>query len=781
MRRAKKQPMNLDQLLDRLRETPSFRDNLTAWRLEPPREAAYAEWPAGLDPRLTTALARRGISCPYTHQASAVEAILDGRDVVVVTATASGKTLCYNVPVLQSILDDDASRSLYLFPTKALSQDQYSELHGLIETLGVDIKTFTYDGDTPSSARRAVRLAGHIVISNPDMLHTGILPHHTKWQRLFENLRYIVIDELHHYRGIFGSHVANVLRRLLRVCAFYESTPQIICCSATIANPAELAEALTGRPFETVNNDGAPRGGRHFIFYNPPVVNRQLGIRKSAVTETASLASQLLRNDVQTIVFARSRVRTEVLLTAIRRRSKLPDDQVRGYRGGYRPLQRREIERGLRSGQVRGVVATNALELGIDIGHLDAAILCGYPGTIASTRQQSGRAGRRAATSAAIFVATSSPLAQFVVTHPDYFFARSPEHGLINADNLYLRMSHLACAAFELPFEDDEQFGAEGPERALAQLEDAGVLQHEGASWYWTGEDYPAEAVSLRSAQRENVVIVDVTAPQPQVLGECDPFSAPMLVHEDAIYMHEGQQYHVVKFDWDQKRADAKRVNVDYYTDADLSFNVAVLQDEGRDRGAPLEQGYGEVRLAFTSTIYKKIRMLTGENVGWGKIDLPAQEMHTTAYWTAVPENLAKQLGSQRLQGGLLGLCNLLVNVAPLFLMCDLRDLIAVPQIKNPFTGRATIFLADNYPGGVGFARQLFQTHRPVFEAARQLAQGCGCEDGCPSCTGPRDEIGPQGKAGALQLLAAGLEGGPHPPAPSPHGGEGATVGGRRG
>ena len=760
--------MNLDQLLNRLREMPSFRDNLTAWRLEPPRAAAYAAWPAGLDPRLTTALERRGIGRPYTHQASAIESILDGRDVVVVTATASGKTLCYNVPVLQSILDDDASRSLYLFPTKALSQDQYSELHGLIETLGLDIKTFTYDGDTPSSARRAVRLAGHIVISNPDMLHTGILPHHTKWQRLFENLRYIVIDELHHYRGIFGSHVANVLRRLLRVCDFYESRPQIICCSATIANPAELATALTGRPFETVDNDGAPRGGRHFIFYNPPVVNRQLGIRKSAVTEAANLASQLLRNDVQTIVFTRSRVRTEVLLTAIRRRSKLPDDQVRGYRGGYRPLQRREIERGLRSGQVRGVVATNALELGIDIGHLDAAILCGYPGTIASTRQQSGRAGRRATTSVAIFVASSSPLAQFVVTHPDYFFARSPEHGLVNADNHFLRMSHLACAAFELPFEDDERFGAEGTGRALAQLEDAGVLQHEGTSWYWTGEDYPAEAVSLRSAQRENVVIVDVTAPQPQVLGECDPFSAPMLVHEDAIYMHEGQQYHITKFDWEQKRAEAKRVNVDYYTDADLSFNVAVLQDEGRDHGAALEQGYGEVRLAFTSTIYKKIRMLTGENVGWGKIDLPAQEMHTTAYWTAVPENLAAQLGSQRLQGGLLGLCNLLVNVAPLFLMCDPRDLIAVPQIKNPFTGRATIFLADNYPGGVGFARQLFQTHRPVYAAARQLAQDCGCEDGCPSCTGPRDEIGPQGKDGALQLLAAALEDAPHPPSPPP-------------
>ncbi len=760
--------MNLDQLLNRLRETPSFRDNLTAWRLEPPRAAAYAAWPAGLDPRLTTALERRGIGRPYTHQASAIEAILDGRDVVVVTATASGKTLCYNVPVLQSILDDDASRSLYLFPTKALSQDQYSELHGLIETLGLDIKTYTYDGDTPGSARRAVRLAGHIVISNPDMLHTGILPQHTKWQRLFENLRYIVIDELHHYRGIFGSHVANVLRRLLRVCAFYESTPQIICCSATIANPAELAESLTGRPFETVENDGAPRGGRHFIFYNPPVVNQQLGIRKSAVTEAASLATQMLSNDIQTIVFTRSRVRTEVLLSAIRRRSKLPNDQVRGYRGGYRPLQRREIERGLRSGQVRGVVATNALELGIDIGHLDAAILCGYPGTIASTRQQSGRAGRRATTSAAIFVASSSPLAQFVVTHPDYFFARSPEHGLVNADNLYLRMSHLACAAFELPFEDDEQFGAEGTGRALAQLEDAGVLQHEGASWYWTGEDYPAEAVSLRSAQRENVVIVDVTAPQPQVLGECDPFSAPMLVHEDAIYIHEGQQYHVTKFDWEQKRAEAKRVNVDYYTDADLSFNVAVLQDEGRDHGAALEQGYGEVRLAFTSTIYKKIRMLTGENVGWGKIDLPSQEMHTTAYWTAVPEKLAAQLGSQRLQGGLLGLCNLLVNVAPLFLMCDPRDLIAVPQIKNPFTGRATIFLADNYPGGVGFARQLFQTHRPVYAAARQLAQDCGCEDGCPSCTGPRDEIGPQGKDGALQLLAAALEDAPHPRSPPP-------------
>jgi DEAD/DEAH box helicase domain-containing protein len=752
--------MTLDQLVERLLADPGFRTNVTAWRYAPAREARYGPWPEALDRRLVDALGERGIRSLYTHQSAAVGAALGGEDVCVVTSTASGKTLCYNLPVLQTILDDPRARALYLFPTKALSQDQYAELHGLIGVLGADIKTFTYDGDTPVAARRAVRLAGHVVVTNPDMLHTGVLPHHTKWQRLFENLRFVVVDELHQYRGIFGSHVANVLRRLRRVCDFYGSRPQFVCCSATIANPTDLAERLTGRAVRLVDDDGAARGARHFVFYNPPAVNRELGLRRSALGESARLAQMLLSNDVQTIVFARSRVGTEVLLSRVRQGTRLPEGAVRGYRGGYRPLQRREIEQGLREGTVRGVVATNALELGIDVGQLEAAVLCGYPGTIASTWQQAGRAGRRQNTALAVYVADSSPLDQFIVTHPDYFFERSPEHALVNPDNLYVLMGHLPCAAFELPFQAGERYGTQdgtSTGEALRSLEGAGVLQREAETWHWSGRDYPAEGVSLRTATRENVVIVDVTGQRPQVLGECDPFAAPTLVHQDAIYLHEGQQYHIVELNWEQKRAYGTRVDVDYYTDASLSFNVAVLQDEARAAAGELTRSWGDVRLTFTPTIYKKIRFATGENVGWGTIDLPPQEMQTTAYWLTASPEVVTRLGNDGLQSGLLGLTNLLGNVAPLFLMCDPRDLVAVPQVKNPLTGRPTLFLCDSYPGGVGLAGKLYESHAQVLEAAREALTGCTCSRGCPSCVGPPGESGENARPNALAILEAGL------------------------
>jgi DEAD/DEAH box helicase domain-containing protein len=750
--------MTIDQLIEQLSTAPDFAPNVTAWRLMPPRLASYGEWPAGIDPRLVQALAQRGIHRPYTHQAQAIEAALAGQDVVVVTGTASGKTLCYNAPVLQAILQNPSSRALYLFPTKALSQDQYTELHELIGTLGVDVKTYTYDGDTPPSARRAIRLAGHIVVTNPDMLHTGILPHHTRWQRLFEHLQFVVVDELHQYRGIFGSHVANVLRRLQRLCAWYGARPQFICCSATIGNPAELARRLTGRDAILVDNDGAARGARHVIFYNPPAINRELGLRQSAIDASARLARRLLANDVQTIVFARSRVATEVLLARIRDGLSLPPAAVRGYRGGYLPRQRREIEQGLRRGEVRGVVATNALELGIDIGQLEAAILCGYPGTIASTWQQAGRAGRRTSTSLAILVAGSSPLDQFVVSHPDYFFGRSPENALVNPDNLFVLMGHLPCAAFELPFREGETYGeqdAAGLQQALQWLEEGQTLQREGDTWHWAGMDYPAERVSLRAATRENVVIIDVTDPKPTVIGECDPFAAPMLVHRDAIYLHEGQQYHIVDLDWAQKKAYGRRVDVDYYTDASLSLNIAVLEDEGRADLGPVEKAWGEVRLTFTPTIYKKLRLHTHENVGWGTIDLPPQEMQTTACWLACSEALARTLGTERLQRGLVGLSHVLQHVAPLFLMCDPRDVVALPVVKDPFTARPTVYLCDYYPGGVGLAQKLYTGQAQVLEAARQLVAACGCAAGCPSCAGPPGEG--SDKESTLALLEAML------------------------
>jgi DEAD/DEAH box helicase domain-containing protein len=752
--------MNLDQLIERLQRDPAFVRNVTAWRYTPPREAQYAPWPERLDSRLVDALQRRGIRQLYTHQAAAVDAALGGKDVTVVTATASGKTLCYNLPVLQSVLEDPGSRALYLFPTKALSQDQYAELHELIQLVGADVKTYTYDGDTPVAARRAIRLAGHIVVTNPDMLHSGVLPHHDKWHRLFENLKYVVVDELHYYRGVFGSHVANVLRRLERICAFYGSRPQFICCSATIANPTELARKLTGRSTELVDNDGAARGARHLVFYNPPPLNVELGIRKSPIGEAASIAQQFLSNDVQTIVFARSRVATEVLLRSVRERTRLPEQAVRGYRGGYLPLQRREIEQGLRQGEIRGVVATNALELGIDIGQLEAAVLCGYPGTIASTWQQAGRAGRRAATSIAVLVADSSPLDQYIIAHPDYFFERTPESALVNPENLLILSSHLQCAAFELPFQDGQTFGAFDEVAIAPQLRDlqtAGVLHRERDTWYWNASDYPAESVSLRTAQRENVVIIDTTNQKPAVLGECDPFNAPTLVHTDAIYLHEGRQYHIVELNWEQKKAYAKLVDVDYYTDASPAFQASVLLEESGETLGPLDKGWGDVRLTYTPKIYKKIRLRTHENVGWGTIDVPPQEMQTTAYWLAISDEMVARLGSERLQSGLLGLTHLMQNVAPLFLMCDPRDIIPLSHVKDPFTGKPTIFLCDYYPGGVGLATRLFQGHLDVLQAARDVIDHCLCAEGCPSCVGPPTTVGLNAKANTLALVDAGL------------------------
>jgi DEAD/DEAH box helicase domain-containing protein len=451
--------MTLEQILDRLKADPEVRDNIAHWKTIPPRAPKYAEFPPGIDRRLVATLNQRGITKLYSHQAEAITSIMQGNDVVVVTPTASGKTLCYNLPVLNTMLKDPNARALYLFPTKALSQDQLAELYNLIQKLDVDIKTYTFDGDTPQTARRAIRSAGHIVVTNPDMLHAGILPHHTKWIKLFENLKYVVIDETHHYRGVFGSHLANVIRRLKRICAFYGSHPQFICCSATIANPAELASKIVGRPASAIDNNGAPSGERHFIIYNPPVVNKQLGIRKSSLNESAHLAAMFLRERVQTIVFAHYRLYVEVLLTYLQRELKGDFGQginIAGYRGGYLPNERRRIEQGLRNGSITGVVSTNALELGIDVGSLDVSIIVGYPGTIASLWQQAGRAGRRSGVSLTILIANSTAINQFLCAEPKYIFDRSPESGVIDPENLIIKTSHLKCAAFELPFDMDE-------------------------------------------------------------------------------------------------------------------------------------------------------------------------------------------------------------------------------------------------------------------------------------------------------------------------------------
>jgi DEAD/DEAH box helicase domain-containing protein len=699
---------------------------LTAIRHFPAREAQWADFPAWVHPDLASAYAAKGIRRLYTHQAAAAEDIHAGKNVVIVTPTASGKTLCYNLPVLNAVLENSDTRALYLFPTKALAQDQLAELHDLNQRLDNRFGVFTYDGDTPADARKAIREKSHIVLTNPDMLHTGILPHHTRWTRLFENLRYIVIDELHTYRGVFGSHLCNVLRRLRRIARFYGRDPQFICCSATIANPGDLAARLLESDVEVLNANGAPAAEKTFVFYNPPVVNRALGIRRSYINEASRVAQEFLKHDLQTMVFANSRLHTEILLTYLQQANPQPPGKpgtIRGYRGGYLPNERREIERGLRDGKIRGVVSTSALELGIDVGSLDTVVMAGYPGTIAATWQRAGRAGRRNGSSCAVLVASSAPLDQFIVRHPDYFFGNTPEHAFIQPDNLEILINHLKCAAFELPIGPGDKFGEVDLPDLCARLAEAGFLHLAGENYHWTQEAYPADTISLRSVTSDNFVIIDVTG-APNVIGEVDFPSALVFLHEKAIYLHGGQQHHVEHLDFKERKAYVKQVDVDYYTDAIRYTQVRVLEiasesaaaDESKDLSSPRSRSRGDVRNvspdvrgATPSVIpsevsganavegsaffhshshgdvlvrsqvvgFKKIKFFTNENIGDGKLELPENEMHTTSYWITLGRPLLESLPfrvSER-QSGMFGLLHALESVATLLLMCDRRDL----------------------------------------------------------------------------------------------------------
>ncbi|MHB8718489.1 MAG: DEAD/DEAH box helicase [Candidatus Dormibacteria bacterium] len=791
-------------VLAELRQSPLVAGRLVHEELIPPHPASFAQWPA-LDRRLVAALRATGVERPYAHQAEAVEHAMGGRDVVVVTPTASGKTLTFAVPALEAWLRDPQSRSLWLFPTKALAQDQLAGLQDLAAHLPSGLRAATYDGDTAPGLRRAVRTEGSIVITNPDMLHSGVLPHHTSWVRLFQHLRFIVIDELHAYRGLFGSHLANVLRRLLRLCDFYGSAPTVIACSATIANPRELAEKLLERPVQLVDRNGAPRAGRRLWFWNPPPAGGGLPARRSPTLEARRLMTALLRHDLQTIAFTRSRASVEVLLTYLQR---LHDGRpgggapaVRGYRGGYLPLERRAIEAGLRQGTVRGVVSTSALELGIDIGNLDAAILVGYPGSIASTWQQLGRAGRRRSESLGVFIASDSPLDQFLVNNPRYLLDSPPEEGLVNPDNLLVLGAHLQAATFELPFEIGSSFGRAGVDMTAGLLDlfgEDGLVHRSGSRYHWAADAFPAEAISLRRAAATNVVIVDTSTgaggpgqgPQGpwagsgggrpgshgRVVGEVDQFAAPVLVHDDAIYLHEGRQYHVERLDWEEKRAYVHPINVDHFTLAETRTRLQVLERYAGPVGDACARSLGEVRISRLATLYKKVRFLTHENVGSGPITLPEQDLHTVAAWLAFRPDAVRAFSPSALDAALGGLAAALHSAACILCMCDPRDLgthvevrslpppsavrgtpdaVTPPAPAEPLESTAgwrpeapgaaadvaagwpTCYLHDATAGGVGLAERLHERPAELLRMARELVDGCGCERGCPSCVGP--------------------------------------------
>jgi DEAD/DEAH box helicase domain-containing protein len=785
-------PAELADVADILEHDWGLRKNIIHRQIVPAQPAEYADFPGGLRAELIEVLRQQGFERLYSHQASAIGHALAGRHTVVVTPTASGKSLCYTVPLLNALLENPNARALALFPTKALAHDQLEGFLRFSRPLNRDIKIHTFDGDTPSGARRAIRNAGHVVVTNPDMLHSGVLPNHTMWVRLFEQLRYVIIDEVHMYRGVFGSHVSNVIRRLMRLCRFYGSSPQFICCSATIANPRQLCEELTGLPFQLVERSGAPRAARLFYFYNPPVVNSELGIRASAVRESQRIAMRFIAAGMQTIVFARTRARVEILTTYLRRAmEKLRRDpnRIRGYRGGYLPTERRAIEAGIRSGQILGVVSTNALELGVDIGQLRVCILTGYPGTVSSTFQQAGRAGRKEEPAVVVYVAGSSPIDQFVANHPDYLLGSSPEQAIINPDNIAILSSHIKCAAFELPFDDHELFGGQSPRPVLDFLEGERVVRFVAGRYYWSEDAYPSEHVSLRNPSAENFLVKDMTRAN-RVIAEVDYDSVPFLIHEKAIYIHDGTSYHVEKLDWAQRMAFVRPVKTDYYTDALDKTDIRVLEIEQeatpfsprRDdrplehQGASLESGeeppllpvpveatwpvearrFGEITVQTVVAKFKKVKFDTHESVGYGDVHVPQREMQTECYWMTFHPDFIRPSPNAFASdpaAPLIGLATVLANTVPLLVMCDPRDIRAVALVRAPYDATPAVYLYDNYPGGMGLARRAFGMEARLFTMARDLVADCECRDGCPSCVGPVMELGPQGKTGTLRLL----------------------------
>lgn len=641
--------MQLPDLLSALRLNHDFMRDVVVWDRLPARPARPADVQGLLSDQLRHALHRHGITQFFTHQAIAIDAALRRENVVIATATASGKSLCYTVPVLQRLLERPKGRALYLFPTKALAHDQLAETAVLLSRAKLPIELYNYDGDTPQSQRRKAKAASGILMTNPDMLHAGILPYHTSWRDLFRSLEYVVLDEIHTYTGIFGSHVANVLRRLRRLCQFYGSDPQFICCSATIANPQEHAQRLVEQPFTLVGEslNGAPSGEKHIILYNPPLLDAELGLRSSTILAAKDTAVTFLAENIQTIVFARTRQTVELLLTYIQDELAYlgkGETAVTGYRGGYLPLERRDIETGLRNGHLRGVVATNALELGIDIGQLDAAVITGYPGSIASVWQQAGRAGRRMAQSAAVMIAGNSPLDQYICLHPRYLFGRSPEHALTNPNNERILLRHLGCAAFELPFRQGETFGGYVPiEPLLEQLTASGDLHQTRNQYHWLGEGTPTSGVSLRTSGNNTVIIHDL-AHDNNVIGEMDLESVPMLLYEGAIYMHQARTYLVESLDWDGRIAHARPVEVDYYTRASIGSTIRSLRPVVEQTAAGLLWAHGDVSVVTKATVFRKIKRYTQETLGFGDISLPEMTLDTTGYWLIFSADLTEKL-----------------------------------------------------------------------------------------------------------------------------------------
>ncbi|MEZ4223783.1 MAG: DEAD/DEAH box helicase [Polyangiaceae bacterium] len=795
------QERGVDGVVERWLDSGSVRPCLTADELSPSRDATTRPLPADLSPGLRRALADRGITELYSHQAEAIRAARGGQHVVIATPTASGKSLCFHLPVLQALSEDPTASALFVYPTKALSRDQEHALHELVDSAQLGIAATVYDGDTPGDARRVARERCRVVLTNPDMLHAGILPNHTKWVSTFQGLRYVVLDELHTYRGVFGSHMAHVIARLRRIARFHGSDPVFITATATIGNPRAHAARLIGAAEDDVtlvDRSGAPRASRRLFVYNPPVVNAELGIRASSLKQSVNLASDLVRARVPTIVFGPSRNSVEVMLKYLRARvgDVAGADAIMAYRGGYLPDKRRQIEAGLREGRILCVVATNALELGIDIGDLDAVICAGYPGSVAATWQRFGRAGRRGESSIGVLVCSSGALDQYLARDPGYLFGSSAEEARIDPDNVEVLVQHLKCASFEAPFEisskgprparpeaaEGEPYGTlstQSTRDALEYLSTHGLVHESGGAFHWSGEAFPANHVSLRNIGWDNFVIIDVETDRS--IAELDFRAAHTMLHEQAIYQHDAEQYQVERLDFDNHKAFVRKVAPDYFTTA-LTYRTVQVIDEARSGMLGLAPiGLGDVKVEEKVTGYKKIKFFTHENAGYGDVHLPEMQMHTTAFWLTLPEHILELFSVPRgvVIDGLRGLGRALETVSTLALMCDPRDIGQTlgdggsgptPPGRDPFGGRMggfepTIFLFDALPGGVGLAPRIFDRAEELLLRARALMEGCRCEHGCPACVGPTEESDSRRRIALRLLTAIGLrQASPAPP-----------------
>lgn len=761
----------IEAAIQRLREHADARARVTHWREIGPKPARFVEMPQDLHPGLRSALEAQGIGALYTHQAEAFRLVRSGRSTVVATPTASGKSLCYHLPVLHEALSNPEARAIYLFPTKALARDQAASIERLLAPIGgARISAQVYDGDTRAEVRRRIRDAGQIVITNPHMLHVGILPNHPRWDGLFRNLRYVVVDEVHHYRGVYGSHLVNVLRRLKRVARFYGSDPILIGASATIGNPGDLARRLFETDVALVDDSGAPAGPRHFCLWNPPLVHEDLNIRGDAAEEARRIGAFLLKMGVQFLVFARSRSRVEVLTRYLKdaaARLAIPPARVAAYRGGYLPDLRRELERGIRSGEIQAVVATNALELGIDIGGLDAVVIVGYPGSVASFYQQAGRAGRRQGPSLVVLVLRSTALDQYLAAHPDYLLDRPIEEAVLDPENLVIKTNHVKCSAFEVPFEAGEAFGGAGGDEIVEFLaRDARLLHRSQSTYFWVADAYPAQGVSLNAADVDGFVIQDIESGE--IIGETDRPSALTEIHPGAIYGFQGEQFLIERLDYDGRRAYARKVDADYYTQAEVTEEIRPLAiDETADDG-PARAHAGDIDVTVLASVYKKVKFYTHENVGAGEIHLPPEQMETQAFWLAISEEAARVAGlwgdpdappagaadgAFRRSGGLVALANLLLGTVPLFIRCDPRDVHVVAEARAKGSGLPTLWVYDAVPGGVGLARRAYALRREIARAMLDIVSRCPCERGCPSCVGAEPRSGRRGKEAARRFL----------------------------